>query len=66
MMTYISYYRDYEEKRGQRDAEARIRRTPVADQCRAHGPGLEVRERITQFAVCSSFWFRFFSRVVRL
>ena len=46
VMTYISYFRDYENKRGDRDAEARLRRTPVADQCRAHGPGLEGGEAL--------------------
>ena len=46
VMTYISYFRDYEAKRGDRDAEARIRRTPVADQCRAYGPGLEGGEAL--------------------
>lgn len=44
--TYISYFRDYEEKRGQRDIEERIRRTPVAEQCRAYGPGLEHGEAL--------------------
>jgi filamin len=43
-MTYISYFRDYENKRGDRDAEAALRRTPVASQCRAFGPGLETGE----------------------
>lgn len=42
----ISYFRDYENKRGDRDAEARLRRTPVAEQCRAHGPGLEGGEAL--------------------
>lgn len=45
-MTYISYFRDYDEKRGQRDMEEKIRRTPVADQCRAYGPGLESGEAL--------------------
>jgi len=45
-MTYISYFRDYEEKRGQRDAADRIKRTPVPDQCRAYGPGLEGGEAL--------------------
>ncbi len=46
VMTYVSYFRDYENKRGDRDAEARLRRTPVAEQCRAHGPGLEGGEAL--------------------
>lgn len=45
-MTYISYFRDYEEKRGNRDLEDKIRRTPVAEQCRAYGPGLEGGEAL--------------------
>lgn len=45
-MTYISYFRDYEEKRGQRDLDDKLRRTPVAEQCRAYGPGLEGGEAL--------------------
>lgn len=48
-MTYISYFRDYEEKRGQRDLDDKIRRTPVAEQCRAYGPGLEVKKEALLF-----------------
>ncbi len=45
-MTYISYFRDYEEKRGARNLDEKLRRTPVAEQCRAYGPGLEGGEAL--------------------
>jgi hypothetical protein len=60
-MTYISYFRDYEEKRGQRNQDDKIRRTPVADQCRAYGPGLE--GKINRSCCCG---FLFLQKVARL
>lgn len=40
-MTYISYFRDWEEQHGQRKAAEALERTPVAHMCTASGPGVE-------------------------
>lgn len=41
IMTYISYFRDYDEKMNSRRLEEELRRTANPDKCIAYGPGLE-------------------------
>jgi filamin len=44
VMTYISYFRDWELHRANRMKQEELERTPVAGKCRAYGPGLERAE----------------------
>ena len=41
VMTYISYYRDWEVNKQSEEAKLKIERTAVPQNCRAYGPGLE-------------------------
>ena len=41
VMTYISYYRDWEVNKQSEEARLKIERTPIPANCRAYGPGLE-------------------------
>jgi filamin len=41
IMTYISYFRDYDEKNLAREREAELRRAAAPEKCIAYGPGLE-------------------------
>jgi filamin len=41
IMTYISYFRDYDEKMMARAREEELRRTAAPEKCIAYGPGLE-------------------------
>ena len=41
VMTYISYYRDWEINKQGEEARLKIERTPVPSKCKAYGPGLE-------------------------
>jgi len=52
-MLYINYFRDYLEKAKSREADERLRRTAVAGNCRAYGPGLEGGEALvpTEFTI---------------
>eukprot|EP01116_Phalansterium_solitarium_P017453 TRINITY_DN4304_c0_g2_i1.p1 TRINITY_DN4304_c0_g2~~TRINITY_DN4304_c0_g2_i1.p1 ORF type:complete len:752 (+),score=320.34 TRINITY_DN4304_c0_g2_i1:113-2368(+) len=44
VMTYISYFRDWEANEAKRKGDAAIEKTPVAGKCKAYGPGLEKAE----------------------
>jgi filamin len=44
VMTYISYFREWEGDEGRRKREAEIERTPVAEKCKVYGDGWEHAE----------------------
>lgn len=53
VMTYISYFRDYEANEAKRKGDAVVEATPVAGKCKAYGPGLERAEATvsTEFTI---------------